>query len=236
MSTAAQIADLITRGVSAPTGPEDVGFHTGTILAWDESSQTNTVLLNNVVLTNLKAIQNGIGVLYGAGDSVFIIRKQSQYFVVGKVSAPGSALPNQIRYGEVSTFESTGSTTYTDLATVGPTISNVLIGSSRRFLLMVNVAINLSGTVPTNTFVGGIMSVDITGASTISTVGTVSAQWLGNGVTVGTGGLAYVTRNFVMTSGNGVNPGLHTFKAKYLSLAATPSVGFRDRNITVIPF
>lgn len=232
---AAQIADLLTQGIRGPAGPEDVGFHTGTVLSWDEISQVNSVWVNNTTLTNLRTVQSGIGVQYQAGDTVMIVRKQTQYFILGKITTIGSGNANQIKYAEVSATEATGSTTYTDLATFGPQLS-INIGASRRFLLIVNCHMFVSGTVPANTLVGGLMTVNISGASTVNVVGTVGASWVGNGIANGTGGGGQFVRTYVMTAANGINPGLNTFTAKYQSRVASPTVSFNDRAITVIPF
>lgn len=225
---------VLTQALSSPSGPDDSGWHTGIIRNWDESSGVNVVEVNGIALTNLKSTQSGIGVRYDVGDNVLILRKQTQYVVMGKITIPGAGLPDQIRYGEVSTQQATGSTTFVDLATVGPVMNNVIIGSSRRFLLIVNASIQCSGTA-SNQFIGGEMTVNITGASTIPVVGTARASWIAQTTPI-TGGLVSVCRTFVMTSGNGVNPGSHTFTAQYRSFLASPTCAFGDRAITVIPF
>lgn len=232
---ASEIADLITQGIQGPTGAEDLALHTGVILSWDESSGTNAVLVGNSSMTNLKAVQPGIGMQYVQGDVVLVVRKQTQYFVLGKVAAPGGNNTNQIKSAEVVAQEISGSTTYGDLATYGPELT-INIGSSRRFLLMVNCYMFVSGTVAANTLVGGNMTVNVTGASIIPVVGTVSAAWVGNGITNGSGGGGQFSRMFVMTAANGVNPGPNTFTAKYKTALLSPAVSFQTRNITVIPF
>lgn len=236
MSILGPLDPVLTQALSSPSGPEDSGWHTGIVRSWDELSGVNVVEVNGIALTNLKSSQTGIGVQYSTGDNVLILRKQTQYVVMGLLNLPGTQSANQIRYAEVSTPEATASTTYTDLATVGPTLSNVLIGSARRFLLMVNCRVFVSGTVAANTLVGGDMTVNITGASTLAVVGTVSGIWMGNGVANGTGGGGHFIRTWVMTSSNGINQGLHTFTAQYRSRLAAPTAQFSDRNITVIPF
>lgn len=228
---------VLTQALSAPSGPDDSGWHTGIVRSWDESSNTNVVEVNGIALTNLKSSQTGIGVTYGAGDNVLILRKQTQYVVMGKMSVPGAALPDQIRYAEISQLETTASTSYVDLATVGPTLDDVLIGSSRRFLLITNIfvkALNLVANLPSQS-IGGFMTVNITGASTIPVVGTVEGSWVIPTNAFG-GGTGHYSRMFVMTAANGVNPGLHSFSTKYQSKTAAVACGFANRNITVIPF
>lgn len=99
MATAYEIADLLTQGVQGPTGSDDSGWHVGRILAWSSTTGLNTVLLNGAELTNLKALTPSIGTEYAPGQTVLIVRKQSQYFILGPVTVPGavgSSPPTQI--------------------------------------------------------------------------------------------------------------------------------------------
>lgn len=99
MATAAEIADLITMGVMGPQGADDSGWHLGQILTWDSSTGLNSVRVNNATLTNLKALTPSIGTEYVPGQSVLIVRKQTQYFILGPVQVPGalgSSPPTQI--------------------------------------------------------------------------------------------------------------------------------------------
>lgn len=237
MSILGPLDPVLTQALSSPSGPEDSGWHTGIVRSWDELSGVNVVEVNGIALTNLKSSQAGIGVQYGTGDNVLVLRKQTQYVVMGLLNLPGSQAANQIRYAETTALETTTNTSYTTLATVGPTLSNVLIGSGRRFLLTVNCQVQcLCGNTVTPTHdIGGWMTVNITGASTIPIVGTTGAFWRTATNQFG-GGMAYVTRSFVLTQANGVNAGLHTFSTQYRANDATFACGFADRNITVIPF
>lgn len=90
MASAAEIADLITQGIRGPVGPEDSAWHVGKILSWSSSTGLNTVFVNGSTLTNLKALAPSIGTEYTAGQDVLIIRKQTQYVIIGPVTTPGS--------------------------------------------------------------------------------------------------------------------------------------------------
>jgi hypothetical protein len=83
------IADLIGAASVGPQGPQDAAWHTGTIVSWDNTTMLNVVRVNGVLLSNLKALQGGIGLSYAPGDTVMVVRKQSQYFILGKVGTPG---------------------------------------------------------------------------------------------------------------------------------------------------
>ena len=231
---AAQIADLLTQGIRGPVGPEDAGFHTGTVITWDEATQANSVYVNGTVLNNVRAIQSGIGVLYQAGDVVVLIRKQTQYFVLGKVSAPGGNNSNQIKSATISTFESTAATSFTDLATVGPSVT-VTIGSSRRCLLITGAIIYCTGN-PVGQFIGGSIGAQITGASAIGPAFGALQNAFSANATNGAGFQNYATRVSLVTAADGLNAGNNTFTCKYYSQLSSPTCGFSARNITVIPF
>src|SRR5690349_10407042 len=90
MANAAEIADLLTAGIRAPEGPEDIAAHTGTVQSWNSVDGTNVVTINGVDVPNLRSLQaGGIPASYLPGDTVMVMRKQTQYFVMGKVSAGG---------------------------------------------------------------------------------------------------------------------------------------------------
>lgn len=91
MATASEIADLITQGLRGPVGPEDSGWHVGKILSWSASTGLNSVYVNGATLTNLKALTPSIGTEYAPGQDVLIVRKQTQYVILGPVTTPGSA-------------------------------------------------------------------------------------------------------------------------------------------------
>jgi hypothetical protein len=226
---AAGIAALITAGTAPPTGSSDIGFHTGQIVSWDESSGTNVVTVQGVNLSNLKALQGGIGVLYQAGDVVGIIRFQTTYFVLGKVAAPGAGAASQIKTANVVTGELANTTNaWADLATVGPTISNFYVGSSRRVLMLfsVNVVSNCGY---------GYMGVQVSGASTMSP-GTPAGTSIGSGHSI-TGQYTSntVTGVRVYTAADGLNQGFHTFQAKYQGPGPI-STTMSNRSIVLIPF
>lgn len=138
MASALEIAQLITQGVQGPQGSEDAAFHTGVVQTWDRLSGTNTILVNGVVLSNLRTLQTGIGLTYVPGEVVMIIRKQSQYFVMGKVTNPGNgAGSGLIRSSEnwVTTFNTGGSWGDNPSFPNTPTVQ-AYIGTSRAAIVM----------------------------------------------------------------------------------------------------
>lgn len=139
MASAAEIADLITAGVMGPQGSDDSGWHLGLILSWDSSTGLNSVRVNNATLTNLRALTPSLGTEYTPGQSVLIVRKQTQYFILGPVQVPGalgSTPPTQID-GTGGTISGTAGV-WRDLdagASVSPSVS-VKLASYQRCLFM----------------------------------------------------------------------------------------------------
>lgn len=233
---AGDIAALMSAGFAKPTGPEDSAFHTGQIVSWDELSGVNSVLVNGVILSNLKIIQSGIGLTYSVNDVVVIMRKQTQYFIMGKVADPGAGLSNQIKAAAVTANQTTATTTFTDLATVGPQVT-VTIGSSRRCLVIVDCRITCTTAGQAAQYVGGAMGFAVSGASSIAAGnGALNVQFYSGPTAPNIGWNQAVSHTVVLDSSNGLNAGSNTFTAKYYSQTASPICGFEARNIVVIPF
>jgi len=227
---AAGIAQLLTAGIAPPVGSADMGFHTGVIKSWDESSGVNVVTVQGVDFSNLGCVQGGIGVLYQSGDVVAVMRFQTRYFVFGKIAAPGAGAANQIRSASVTTtVANVPPQGYGDLpGSAGPTLTNVYIGSSRRCLVMVSAQMNANNAA-------GFVSVSVTGDSTVSPGGIRTGQVGGVGGTTTVQGSGVGI--FTLTSADGLNSGFHTFTSKYaVSVGTGSGVDFYNRCLTVIPF
>lgn len=229
MANAAEIADLLTRALQSPIGAEDIGLHTGVVLAWDEISQTNSVLVNNAAISNMKTVQSGIGTRYAQGDAVMVMRKQTQYFVLGKISAPGGNNANQIQGQFVAASESTASTSKTSLTTPGPVVT-LNIGSSGRALVMVGAYMQSSAAANAG-YYGGAVYVDISG----STVQTNAVQLIKNQYAQSSATGFSETGSAVQLV-TGLNPGSTTFTCFYSAGPAVISTTFASRTLTVIPF
>lgn len=130
-----------------------------------------------------------------------------------------------INSATVATTETTTSTTYTDLATVGPSVT-LIVGPSGQALITISalsfrVAINNSAWI----------SVDVSGASTVAASDTNSAEC--SNLNYGSGsGLALAachSRTFLLT---GLTPGSTTFRMKYRIDGGT-AYSFFNRSIAV---
>lgn len=233
---AAQIADLLTQGIRGPAGPEDVALHTGTILAWDAVTGLNSVWVNNTALSNLKAVQSGIPARYSVGDTVLIVRKQTQYFIFGKVAAPGggagSAPVGNTTPAMVDQADSAGA--WVDLTgSPGPTVSTY-IGSNRAALILygfkydgfqssVDMGWEISGA---NTLAPGFFGSTTITAGLTSSVASTYTQ------------LASPSGSYLMGNSVLLNQGLTTFTSKYRVTRGTPGATqarISQRSLTVIP-
>lgn len=139
----------------------------------------------------------------------------SQIFVSTAVNAIAARVPTS---ASVSTAQGTTTTTYTDLATVGPAIT-VTTGT----IAIVMFASGMSTSVNDTT---ALASVAVSGASSVAANDAWSIQM--DGITAG---------NVVRYSGvhifTGLTPGSNTFTMKYRAGANTST--FRNREINIIP-
>lgn len=119
----------------------------------------------------------------------------------------------------VATSETTASTTYTDLATVGPSVTTA---TGSRALVFIRAAFENSGANN-----GTFMSWDVTGATTFAASENQAVNFAG---------LSAATRwrlgsHYMISS---LTPGTNTFTMKYRVTAGTGT--FLARQIAVIPF
>lgn len=123
----------------------------------------------------------------------------------------------------IATLEATSSATYTDLATVGPSVT-VDIGTSGRAIVMWGATIS-----PSAAGTGGSVSFAVSGATTIA-----ATNWAALLINEGTTGpqLGAAKVAFV----DSLNPGSNTFTLKYQRLGVNANVSFFDRTIVVIGF
>lgn len=120
----------------------------------------------------------------------------------------------------ILTSESTTSTSFADLTTVGPAITTT---TSNRAILM--LCCNLQNNTVASSLC--MMGVDITGASTVSAADADSLIYETSATTTELQ-MAYVNVY------NGLTPGVNTFTAKYRVSAGTGVFG--RRRIVVLPF
>lgn len=118
----------------------------------------------------------------------------------------------------VDTLESTASTAFTNLATVGPTVTLTLIGTS----VTVTVSVYMNNSAGGN---NGYMGCAVSGASTVAASDSKSASNVGtNAVTA--------SNTFEFT---GLTPGINVFTAKYRVSAGTGNFVYRWLTVTARP-
>lgn len=125
----------------------------------------------------------------------------------------------------VATSQTTTSTTYTDLATVGPSVT-VDIGASG--LALVSFAATMQNTVAS---AQDILAVAVSGATTVAASDSEALQHL----TTGTGDIRRYGLTTLMT---GLNAGSNTFKLQYRVQSTGSGSGtgtFSTRSLLVVP-
>jgi hypothetical protein len=144
------------------------------------------------------------------------------YSWVGAGKRPYLALTNSlsgVSGAAVATAQTSSSTGYTDLATVGP---QVTVNTGSRALVLIGAGTSNS-TAPAFCYVG----VAVTGASAIAAADAQAAVWLNINNANTTSQLSFA---YLLT---GLTPGSNTFTAKYKVSAGTGT--FSNRTLAVIP-
>lgn len=217
------IAALLVQGMQQQdTGNTDIGYHTGVVTAWDDLTALNTVTIDGNEFNNLRVITPGPAINIETGDVVVIVRIKTQYFIWGKVAAPGASAA--IR--SVSDFRTAPAditdTEYVDFpGDPGPTVSTY-VGPSGKVLVSISCQV-LSNN---GAIAGGEMSFAIRGANNEDAAGFRAA-------------MASVDVSFQVTATNTVQvidlvPGVTTFTAQYRSQFGN-AVNFSNRSLVVIP-
>jgi hypothetical protein len=119
----------------------------------------------------------------------------------------------------ITTSQSTTSTTYTDLATVGPSVTCVT-GPSALVLFAARAEHNTTGGI-------AIVSVEVSGATTLA----ANDDWAFNYEARAASSAQRQSSSELFTT---LTPGSNTFTVKYRTASGTAT--YEDRRITVIPF
>ena len=251
-------------GVIVQRDREFVGFAEGVIRSWDPSTFEHTINVRGTNLHDLDVAAGVEALTYQPGDVVLLTRwkprskKGSATYRIGsggRVIIPGTGAAERAiaalrtnlarevsaeifaaRIHSQSELASAGHSddTYSDLTgSPGPTITDVEISPAGRALVLVTARINvmtLAGT--TGTDEEGRMAYAISGATSrpAEDADMASARSVDLDKRNGVGG-----RFTAVSLEEGLNPGLHTFTAKYRTFAGG-SANFDTRNLTVFAF
>lgn len=167
--------------------------------------------------TGARAARSQIGPLV-AGDRVMVqFRPPRGVFVIERYAGFSPAIDT----AAVATTESTASSSYTDLATVGPAVS---MNTMTRALVTVSCTMAALGAAES-----GFMTFAVSGASTVAAASSRALE-LG-----GAGGTNTVWKASCVILLTGLVPGINVFTAKY-RVALGSNVDFASRTIIVQSF
>jgi hypothetical protein len=203
----------------------ELGFHQGVVVSWNSSTNENELLVAGSTMVDVPALSTADSVLLRPGDVVGLLRFRTTYFMLGRIALPGVSDAVGLQIAEVGTPESTSSATPTDLATVGPQVTDVYVGSSRRVIVF---ATALTSTGSNNS---AAFSVEVSGATSIDQVAT--ALLTTNTASVIQASIG--TFDVANASHYGINEGFHNFKMEY-SVIGGGSATFAARRLIVMPF
>jgi len=220
------ITDLLT---AQPTGPsQPVGYRQGTIMEWNPITLENRVLVDHVPMRNLAVLGAAEAASYRPGVAVGIHTAGSSWAIIGRFVVPNTAdatdaitqIGQRAFTATVLTQEQTNSATFTDLATVGPRVSNLRIPASGKARVTISAQFDAVAAALT----AGSVGVEVSGDASIAAN---SHQSL---LLVATSGGINATR-VVLFDGLPAG-GLCTFTLKYRG-NGVDAVQFADRDITV---
>lgn len=147
-----------------------------------------------------------------------------------------STLAFGIQAASVAAFESTSSSSYVDLATVGPTLSNVVVGPSGRLIVQLSAEIEIIAS-DTNTAQDGRMSFAIAGPTGSAAS---DSRFISNALSIGAVGTFLTLISHPHIAGTflvlGLSPGTYTVTAKYKTAVVGQTVSFSERAMIAQPF
>lgn len=226
----------------APPPAGGVGYRQGIIRAWNPATAENTVEVDGVLIDDLSILNtNNDALPLAAGDSVGILttgQSASSWMILGRLTIPGTpaaeSLLSQVSSGIaaaiINTQESTASTTYVDLATVGPS-ATVTIRPTGKALVIMSSQIGFVRVGAQDG--GGAISFVASGANTLSTDPARSIN-MWSSVGGPPPSLARVDQFGAVFYLAGLNAGVTTFTMKYKGQTGA-TADFSDRVLVVWP-
>lgn len=222
------------------------GLSQGVIRAWDPDTFANTIDWNGTALTDVPVLNAADALTYRPGDVVNLIGTGGpvgSWAILGRLVTPGTGrgqaaidymtnalardlaaqvFADRIESATVQTSQSTSSTSFTNLATTGPTVT-LDITSSGIALVFLSADMLAAGETCH-------MSFQVSGASSVAPSFDRSLSMSSDAAVTGSA-LGGSSSKIVPVTG--LNPGTHTFQAKYASVNGNPA-WFSKRSIVVI--
>lgn len=216
---------------------QDARFRQGLIRTFDPITLRNTVDIGGTIFADLPLLgvaesaslvnNSVVGVLTVRGDRGMVTN-----FILGRIVTPNtpaakdaiSYLANSSHVASVATQESTATATFGDLATVGPVVPDVLIGTSGKAQVTLSAKIILTTvtSAPGKAYMGFTISgATGAGADSNAAVGIEGAQ-----ATTLNG-----TRTILL---EGLTPGLQTFRAAYSMTGGTANFAARTLGVLAL--
>lgn len=217
-----------------PSGDRDTGMRVGIIRAWNDLTGENTVEIEGQQFDNLDAVQGGIGINYNPDDVVVVMRKQSTYFIFGKVTSPGAGAGSSVQqvtfgYSDVVTPTSGN---WIDVPS-GVVSVDAYIGSGLKALVIWRADVTVNNST-------GEVGWSVSGASNITPGTFAGMSMMVQASTSGTPSTAVKETAcgfFTLHKGGGLKKGLNTFTLKYRVSVSGSGVNatFGSPQITVVP-
>jgi hypothetical protein len=218
-----------------PAGPsQNVKYRQGVVRVFNPITLANTVDVGGTVFVNLPLLGVAEAASLDTGSVVGLLMLQSDrggitYVILGRLVTPATAAAQQAitllgsynHVAVVAALESSSSSSLTDLTTVGPVISDVLIGASGKAEVSVSayIAISAVTVAPASAHMAFTIAGATVRAATIPDSLSIDGA-LNNGLNA--------TRSFLV---EGLTPGRHVFRAVYAVTGGT--AGFAGRTLKV---
>jgi len=166
--------DLTPLFTAAPAGAATpMLYRQGVIRSWNPITLENTVKVGRTVLSNLPVLGVAEAASLAEGATVGIMSVGSTWAIIGRFVIPGTAdatdaitqLGSRTRTARIDTNETLTTAAWSDLATVGPLVSGVLVPASGIALVTVTATIGPNPTVAPE---WGAVGFDIAGPSNVA--------------------------------------------------------------------
>lgn len=205
--------------------PNDTGFRQGVVVAWDQNTAENLVLVGGTLLENLPALNTSEASILAEGDVVVCVKWGRSWAVLGRVIIPGTAeaassiqsITNRILAARDGASGTRNSTSFGDLtgANVGPSVT-ATVGTSGRVLAFWGAGMGFTGSFQEDT--GCDVGLELTGANT-QAASSGFALGLGTQHPTSPATGAATSSQYIQASNmhlyTGLDPGATTFTMKY---------------------
>lgn len=222
----------------AASGAQPLSYRQGTIVTFNQITLQNSVRVGRTVLNDLPLLGVAEADTLGPGSVVGLMSTGTEYAIVGRFVRPNTAdatdainrLSNSIRSAQITTSEDTTSTTFTDLATIGPVVQ-ITVKSSGKLLILISADMISSDTGAVG---GGLMTVEVKdgGGNVVFGAGTLPSlhfMFSDNAVHL-VGDSMGASRAFLITPGSAD----YVVTAKYSAESSGALTSIANRNVTCI--